>query len=195
MPTAENCGHYDIFIPALESRYTIFSISPTQFMQLTDYSDYSLRVLTYLGLKGEKLATISEIAECYDISRNHIVKVVHRLGQLGYIETLRGKNGGLRLARSPEAINVGEVIRHMEASMDIVECFGKNNLCIISPNCVLRTAMNEALSAFLAVLDGYTLADLLAPQRHLWKRLSHTLVPNDSHLGMPDKQKQPSGKC
>jgi Rrf2 family nitric oxide-sensitive transcriptional repressor len=140
-------------------------------MRLTNYSDYSLRVLTYLGLKGEELSTITEIADRYGISRNHIVKIVHQLGQLGYVETLRGKNGGIRLARTPDAINVGEVIRHTEASMDIVECFGDQNACVIGCACVLRTAINEALSAFMAVLDGYTLADLLAPRRRLGKRL------------------------
>src|SRR5690606_31741681 len=112
-------------------------------MKLTQYSDYSLRVLIYLGLRGEALSTISAISESYGISRNHIVKVVHQLGQLGYVETLRGKNGGLRLAHRPEDINVGEVVRYTEANMSLVECFGDQNACVLTPNCVLRGALNE----------------------------------------------------
>ena len=148
-------------------------------MRLTNYSDYALRVLTYLGLKREELSTITEIADCYGISRNHVVKIVHHLGQLGYVDTLRGKNGGIRLARSPEKINIGQVIRHTEASMDIVECFSNQNSCIIGCSCVLRTAISEALSAFMAVLDDYTLADLMAPRRQLSKKL-HVIQISDS---------------
>ncbi|MBE7526809.1 MAG: Rrf2 family transcriptional regulator [Nitrosomonas sp.] len=144
-------------------------------MRLTNYSDYALRILTYLGLKKEELSTISEIASCYQISRNHIVKIVHQLGQLGYVDTLRGKNGGLRLARAPEEIKIGEVIRHTE-TMDIVECFGSQSACIIGCSCVLRTAISEALSAFMAVLDDYTLADLITPRRQLSKQLNVHLL-------------------
>jgi len=148
-------------------------------MRLTNYSDYALRILTYLGLKREELSTITEIANCYGISRNHIVKIVHHLGQLGYVDTLRGKNGGIRLARAPEKINIGEVIRHTETSMDIVECFSNQNSCIIGCSCVLRTAISEALSAFMAVLDDYTLADLMVPRRQLSKKL-HVMQISDS---------------
>lgn len=148
-------------------------------MRLTNYSDYALRILTYLGLKREELSTITEIADCYGISRNHIVKIVHHLGQLGYVDTLRGKHGGIRLARAPEKINIGEVIRHTETSMDIVECFSNQNSCIIGCSCVLRTAISEALSAFMAVLDDYTLADLMAPRRQLSKKL-HVTQLSDS---------------
>ncbi|WP_347887724.1 Rrf2 family transcriptional regulator [Nitrosomonas europaea] len=148
-------------------------------MRLTNYSDYALRILTYLGLKREELSTITEIADCYGISRNHIVKIVHHLGQLGYVDTLRGKNGGIRLARAPEKINIGEVIRHTETSMDIVECFSNQNSCIIGCSCVLRTAISEALAAFMAVLDDYTLADLMAPRRQLSKKL-HVMQISDS---------------
>ncbi|AJD46634.1 hypothetical protein S7S_01050 [Isoalcanivorax pacificus W11-5] len=140
-------------------------------MKLTQYSDYSLRVLIYLGIQAEELSTISAISESYGISRNHIVKVVHQLGQLGYVETLRGKHGGLRLARKPAEINVGEVIRHTEASMSLVECFGDRNACVLTPHCVLRTAFSEALEAFLDVLDSYTLADLISRKRTLRRDL------------------------
>ncbi|SFU42055.1 transcriptional regulator, BadM/Rrf2 family [Nitrosomonas eutropha] len=140
-------------------------------MKLTNYSDYALRILIYLGLKREKLSTITEISDCYRISRNHVVKIVHHLGQLGYLDTLRGKHGGIRLARAPEMINIGEVMRHTEASMDLVECFSDQNACIICDSCVLRSIIAEALAAFMTVLDSYTLADLMVPKRQLKKQL------------------------
>ncbi|BBL35844.1 HTH-type transcriptional repressor NsrR [Nitrosomonas stercoris] len=143
-------------------------------MKLTNYSDYALRILIYLGLRKDKLSTISEIAESYRISRNHVVKIVHHLGQLGYLETTRGKHGGVRLARTPEMINIGKVIRHTEASMDLVECFSEQNACIICDSCVLRSIIAEALAAFMEVLDRYTLADLMVPGHQLRKQLQVT---------------------
>ncbi|MEB2332583.1 MAG: Rrf2 family transcriptional regulator [Nitrosomonas sp.] len=140
-------------------------------MKLTNYSDYALRILIYLGLKREKLSTITEISDCYRISRNHVVKIVHHLGQLGYLDTMRGKHGGIRLARAPEMINIGEVIRHTESTMDIVECFSEQNTCVICDSCVLRSIIAEALAAFMTVLDGYTLADLMVPKHQLKKQL------------------------
>lgn len=148
-------------------------------MKLTHYSDYSLRVLIYLGLRDDTLSTITDIAGHYDISRNHIVKVVHRLGQLGYVETLRGKNGGLRLARAPGDINVGEVIRHTEANLNPVECFSDEDACVLTPACVLRNALRDALAAFLQVLDSYTVEDLLAPRHELHQQLFFRDVPLD----------------
>lgn len=131
-------------------------------MQLTLYTDYSLRVLIYLGLRQDRLATISEIARCYGISRNHLVKVVHNLSQHGYIKTTRGKGGGLVLARDPEQINIGDVVRHTEIGFDIVECFNPaTSACPIVPACALRRVLREATSAFMTVLDGYTVADVL----------------------------------
>ncbi len=140
-------------------------------MRLTQYTDYALRVLMYLGLRGEQRVTITEIAERYTISRNHIMKVVFQLGQLDYVETTRGRNGGIRLQQSPEAINVGEVVRSMERNLDLVECFGADNQCCLTPACVLRGAVGEALAAFFAVLDRYTLADLLGPRDRLAAQL------------------------
>jgi len=140
-------------------------------MKLTRYSDYSLRVLMYLGVRGEGLATISEIAGAYGISRNHVMKVVFDLGRLGYIETVRGKHGGIRLRRAPEEINVGELVRRTETSLELVECFGSDNTCCLAPVCVLRGALDEALRAFLEVLDRYTLADLIAPRQQLANQL------------------------
>jgi Rrf2 family nitric oxide-sensitive transcriptional repressor len=133
-------------------------------VKLTQYTDYSLRVLMYLGFSGGAPATIGEIAGQYGISRNHIVKVVHQLGLLGYIQTIRGKGGGLRLAREPAKIGIGDVVRDME-SLDIVECHGPNNRCILSPYCVLSGALKDATAEFLKSLDRLTLADLIAPRR------------------------------
>ncbi|MXS84407.1 Rrf2 family transcriptional regulator [Nitrosomonas sp. HPC101] len=148
-------------------------------MKMTNYSDYALRILIYLGLKRERLSTITEIADCYHISRNHVVKIVHHLGQLGYLDTMRGKHGGIRLARAPETINIGEVIRQTEASMELVECFSDQNACIICDSCVLRSIISDALLAFMTVLDGYTLADLMIPRRQLKKQLQVTEMANN----------------
>ena len=135
-------------------------------MQLTRYSDYSLRVLIYLALDPERLVTIEDIAQSYDISKAHLMKVVHQLGLRGYVETVRGRGGGLRLARRPEEIGVGEVVRSTEEKMDIVECFDPaKSDCAIEPACRLRVVLHEALAAFLAALDRYTLADLVARRR------------------------------
>ncbi|HFQ91620.1 MAG TPA: Rrf2 family transcriptional regulator [Chromatiales bacterium] len=137
-------------------------------MQLTLYTDYSLRVLVYLGLKGEELATISEIAEHFDISRNHLVKVVHNLATHDFIQTVRGKGGGMRLARAPELINIGDVVRHTEPNFNIVECFDRDNMdCAITPICKLKGALHRASRSFMEVLDEYTLADVLQNREDL----------------------------
>ena len=129
-------------------------------MQLTLYSDYALRTLIYLALWDDS-ATISEIADQYQISRNHLVKVVHNLGKLGYITTVRGRHGGLRLAMPPDRINIGEVVRKTEPNFNLVECFDRqNNQCVITPACRLKGVLGEALRAFTTVLDQYTLADM-----------------------------------
>lgn len=141
-------------------------------MRLTLYTDYSLRVLMYLGLNRDGLATITEVAERYGISRNHLMKIVHQLGLLGYIETVRGKGGGIRLARSPGEINLGDVIRRTEEDMALVQCFDSGApQCPIANACVLRSVLGEALDAFLSVLEGYTLEDLIAPRRRLARLL------------------------
>lgn len=132
-------------------------------VRLTVYTDYSLRTLMYLGVRGrENLVTIQEIADAYQISKNHLMKVTHDLGKHGYIETIRGRGGGIRLALEPEQINVGDVVRKTEDDFHLVECFNpEGNLCKISPECRLKFALHEALKAYLAVLDTYTLADVL----------------------------------
>src|SRR5690606_35769446 len=122
-------------------------------MRITRYTDYSLRVLIYLGAKGEGLATIQEIADRYRISRNHLMKVVHDLQLKGYIETHRRKNGRTRLRVPRERISLGRVVRDTEQDLALVECFGTDNHCIITPFCELKTVLNDALNAFLGVLD------------------------------------------
>ncbi len=131
-------------------------------MRLTVYTDYSLRMLMYLAVKRDGLATIAEVADAYGISKTHLNKVAHQLGVAGYVETIRGKGGGLRLARPAGTIGLGDVIRHAEPDMALVPCFEPMNApCPIVPGCGLRGALYEARQAFLAVLDRYTLADLV----------------------------------
>lgn len=140
-------------------------------MRLTLHTDYALRVLMHLALAPERLVTISEVAANFSISRNHLVKVAHELGQAGFVETMRGRGGGLRLARPPEEIAIGDVVRAMEEDFRIVECFDRDaNSCCIAPACRLKRLLKEALDAWAAVLDGATLADLVerpAPLRRL----------------------------
>jgi Rrf2 family nitric oxide-sensitive transcriptional repressor len=136
-------------------------------MRLTAYTDYTLRTLMYLAVNDAKLATIAEIARTYRISETHLMKVVHQLGMAGDIETIRGRNGGLRLNRPAGAINLGTVVRRTEEDMDLVACFDGSAVCAISEICVLQAVLHEALAAFLAVLDRFTLADLVAPRGRL----------------------------
>jgi Rrf2 family nitric oxide-sensitive transcriptional repressor len=137
-------------------------------MRLTVYTDYALRMLMYLALKEDQLATIAEIAESYDISKNHLMKVAHQLGVAGYVDTVRGRGGGLRLAKPIQAIVLGEVVRYTEPDMAIVPCFEPVNApCSIQPCCVLKRALKKARDAFVEVLDGYTLSDLVQPQARL----------------------------
>ncbi len=141
-------------------------------MQLTRYSDLSLRVLIYLAVRPDALATIEEIASAYGVSRAHLMKVVHQLGRGGFLETVRGRGGGFQLAREPGEIAVGEVVRYCEGEMNLVECFDpQTNECRIAPACGLRGVLEEALDAFLASLDRHTLEDLVARRRRPLDRL------------------------
>lgn len=126
-------------------------------MRLTRYTDYAMRVLLYLGARPEKLCSIAEVSRAYGISQNHLMKVVNDLVHAGYLESVRGRFGGIRLARAASEINVGEVVRHTEGGFDLVDC----GTCVIAPACGLTGALNEALAAFMGVLDGYTLEGLL----------------------------------
>lgn len=141
-------------------------------MRLTAFTDYSLRVLIYLAADTSRRATIGEIAATYGISENHLVKVVHFLGRQGWIDTVRGKGGGLQLAMAPEAVNVGRVVRDTEGAALPAECFAEDGgHCLIDGSCRLKGVLAEAVAAFYAALDAYTLADLVANRRALGKVL------------------------
>lgn len=135
-------------------------------MRLTQFSGYGLRVLIYAGLKGEELSTIAEIAEAYGISKNHLMKVVQQLVNEGFLHSRRGKKGGVRLARSSEQISIGEVIVAMEPGFGITECMRQSEECKLTPSCRLRTALRQANRAFLEVLEGIALSDILHDQPH-----------------------------
>ena len=126
-------------------------------MRLTRYTDYALRVLLYLGARQNELCAISEIAKAYDISKNHLMKVVNDLARAGYVTSVRGRFGGIRLARPAAEIRLGEVVRHTEEGFALADC----EHCVIAPACGLTSALSRALAAFMAVLDDYTLADLV----------------------------------
>lgn len=129
-------------------------------MQLTSFSDYALRVLMYAAAHEGRLVTIEEVARTYSVSRTHLTKVVNVLTRAGYLRAVRGRAGGLALGKAPASIRLGDVIRLTEPDLELVECFGAANKCIIASCCRLRPVLGEALAAFLATLDRYTLADL-----------------------------------
>lgn len=138
-------------------------------MRLTLYTDYSLRVLLYLGAKKlDELSTIKDISDAYGVSKNHLMKVTHELGKMGYIETIRGRGGGIRLAMQPEEINIGKLVRQTEEDFYLVDCFNPESVgCVISPVCNLKGALNKALHAYIAVLDEYHLSDFLTSKEKL----------------------------
>jgi Rrf2 family nitric oxide-sensitive transcriptional repressor len=142
-------------------------------MRLTVHTDYALRMLMYLAVKQDGLATISEIAARYGISKNHLMKVAYRLGTAGYIDTVRGRGGGLRLARPATAIGLGDIVRQTEPDMALVPCFKPVEAnCAILPSCALRGALGRAGVAFLGVLDEYSLGDLVKQRMPLRNLLS-----------------------
>jgi Rrf2 family transcriptional regulator, nitric oxide-sensitive transcriptional repressor len=136
-------------------------------MRLTFSTDYALRLLMLVGLEMDRLVTIEEVADRFGISKNHLMKVAYQLGQAGYLETVRGRNGGLRLGKAPSQIVVGEVVRKIEPDFAVVECQNPEGYCRIAPCCTLRSAMAKAVQAFLEKLDQYTLEDLLRPKLKL----------------------------
>ena len=131
-------------------------------MRLTTYTDYALRTLMYLAVSRERLVTIQDIATLHSISKNHLTKVVHHLGQLGLVATIRGRNGGLKLGREPADINIGSVVRQTETDFYMAECFHREkNRCVYASACVLEGALGEATAAYLQVLDGVNLEHLV----------------------------------
>lgn len=143
-------------------------------MKLTRFTDYSLRVLIYLGLKDDGRVTIKEISEAYSISRNHLMKVVSLLTRMGYVDARRGPGGGIALARSAADIVIADVVRDMEDDLNLVECFCAEGSCVIKPICELKAALSEALTAYLDTLEKYTLKDLLRPKAQLVQVLGMT---------------------
>jgi len=147
-------------------------------MRLTTFSDYTLRVLMYLAIDPSKLATIPIIANAYGISENHLMKVVHQLVRAGVVESTRGKGGGIRLARPPEEIRLGQVIRTSEGTTPIVECQEEQtSSCCIVPACQLSKILTRAFDTLYATLDEYTLADLMGKRRVLTRIL---IAPTNS---------------
>jgi len=140
-------------------------------MKLTRFTDYSLRVLMYLGLQENGRVTIKEISESYEISRNHLMKVVSMLTRMGYLDARRGPGGGIALARPAPEINLADVVVDMEDDLNLVECFCGGGQCIITPACELKQVLNLALSTYLDALKKYSLADLLEPRDKLCKIL------------------------
>jgi Rrf2 family nitric oxide-sensitive transcriptional repressor len=146
-------------------------------MRLTDYTDYSVRVMLYLAVRREGLATIQDISDAYGISKNHLMKVVQRLGELGWVETIRGRNGGLRLFERSESLTVGDIVRATESDFALAGCFatqhgergesGQRSCCVIQSQCGLKSALEAACAAFLAELDRHTIRDLAQPAEPL----------------------------
>jgi len=136
-------------------------------MRLTLHTDFALRVLIQVGVNDAKLTTINEIAETFGISKQHLTKVVNSLGRKGYLDTVRGRNGGVRLMREPRHINIGQVVRDTEGELAVIGCLERQGYCRIERACVLRGALRDASNAFLGVLDSYTLADLIKPHKAL----------------------------
>ena len=141
-------------------------------MRLTRYTDYSLRVLIHLALNDERLCSIGEIARTYDVSHNHLMKVVNALAHDGFIETVRGRTGGMRLARPADTITVGEVVRKTEEGFQLADCSG----CALSPACGLTGVLAQGMQAMMAVFDSYKVSDLLA-DREAMRRLMNRQSP------------------
>jgi Rrf2 family nitric oxide-sensitive transcriptional repressor len=147
-------------------------------VQLTAYTDYALRVLIFLAMHADRLVTIAEIAAAYKISKNHLMKIVHQLGKEGFLETVRGRHGGLRLGQPPERLQIGAIVRQTEPHFHMVECFHHpTNRCPISPACGLANVLTEARAAFLTVLDRYTLADIIQEKAALMQLLESDKRP------------------
>lgn len=148
-------------------------------MQLSLHADYALRVLIYLGAHPDTIVSTKQISDAYGISRNHLVRVVQTLGEHGYVSVLPGRSGGVKLLMDPHQIRLGNVVRHAEVNLRLVECFDKEtNTCPIISVCGLKAHLSSALSVFLAELDKHTLAELLTPGRR--EKLANVFVQLES---------------
>lgn len=146
-------------------------------MKLTSYSNYALRSLQLAALHAPELVRVEDVATIHKLSRPHIVKIVHELGKAGFLETVRGRHGGFRLARPAEEIRVGDVVRLTEGPFDVVECFNpETNSCPLIGICKLSKAMMQATNAFMAVLDDLTIADIASNKGALLARIESSLV-------------------
>jgi Rrf2 family nitric oxide-sensitive transcriptional repressor len=155
-------------------------------MRLTTLYDYALRVLMYAGAADDRLITIEETARVYGISRAHLMKVVNLLTRTGYLKGVRGRSGGFTLARPPEEINLGALVRAVEPDFALVECFVTGNQCVITGCCRLPNVLNEALNSFVATLDRHTLRDIMLAERDFSAPLppvERTRGPDLSHAG------------
>lgn len=158
-------------------------------MRLTTMTDYALRLLIYLGQHPERLCTTAEVAQAYGISEAHLTKITHQLGLGGWITTVRGKGGGMKLALAPEEIQLGELVRSVEPDFYLVECLGELNACTLTGQCRLTGIFNDALAAFLEQLDAHTLAELL-PTQAAGRRRRPALQPITVHPAAPTARRR-----
>jgi Rrf2 family nitric oxide-sensitive transcriptional repressor len=154
-------------------------------MRLTVFTDYSLRVLLVLASRTEALVTIADITEAFGISQAHLMKVTQALGKTGWVDTVRGRNGGMRLAADPRKLSLGEVVRRLEADFALVECLGEDNQCVLTGGCGLEVALQQATEVFLRELDRYSIADLVntspaLAQLALWQPITWDAPPRRS---------------
>lgn len=152
-------------------------------MRLTVFTDFSLRVLLVLASRTDELVTIADVASAFDISHAHLVKVTHVLGKTGWVETVRGRNGGMRLAIDPARLRLGDVIRKLEEDFTIVECAGQNNRCVLTGGCGLESALKLAMQSFFGELDRYSLKDLVRASPalaglSLWQPITVAIAPS-----------------
>ncbi|MCP4070218.1 MAG: Rrf2 family transcriptional regulator [Hyphomicrobiales bacterium] len=133
-------------------------------MRLTNFTDYALRILLYMAAHNDRLTTIAEIQQAFDVSKGHLMKIVHLLATEGYLHTVRGRSGGTRLGMKPEEINLGELVRLTEPDFLLVECLGHNSQCVITHSCKIPGPLNKAMDSFMETLDSYTLKDMMISQ-------------------------------
>jgi Rrf2 family transcriptional regulator, nitric oxide-sensitive transcriptional repressor len=153
-----------VMVRRIEKQYDPCIFESALPMRLSDYSDYTLRVLMYCAANPGRLVTIAELADRHRVSKNHLMKIVNDLGRQGVLETTRGRGGGLRLLKAASAIRVGDVLRQAETDFRLVECFdAATDTCTLTPTCRLKTVLRKALAAYFAELDGVTLADITRP--------------------------------